>query len=144
MSTEVTGAKEYLQQIRKCDLIIQNKRETIQALKDAASRITPAPSDGIMVKKSKRIDGMESRICEYLTMEQELEDEIIACTRTRLEVIATLEQLPPTYNSVLYQVYVLGKTTQEVAIDSYRSYSWAKQTHRRAIQALQDILDGKT
>ena len=136
-------AKEYLLQIRRCDLAIQNKIDMIQVLRDEANRITSAPADGIAVKTSKRVDRREAIICEYLTLEQELENEIMAFTKLRLEVIAMLENLTPVYNRVLYQVYVLGKTLQEVADDAGMSYSWATTTQGRALKALQVLLDEK-
>ena len=40
-------------------------------------------------------------------------------------------------------MYVLGQTLQEVANHAELSYSWAKTTHKRAIEALQKMIDEK-
>lgn len=133
--------RTYLAQIRKCGAMIQNRRDTIQQLHDEALRITPAPIDGMKVNKTSSPDRQESLICDYLRMEQELEDEVRHYHALRRDAIQLFEQLPLAQYDILYQVNILGRTLQDVAINAERSYSWATTTQNRAFKALQKLLD---
>lgn len=133
--------KTYLAQIRKYEAMIQNRRDTIQQLHDEALRITPAPIDGMKVNTTSSPDRRESLICDYLRMEQELEDEVRHYHAIRRDAIQLFEQLPLAQYDILYQVNILGRTLQDVAINADRSYSWATTTQNRAFKALQKLLD---
>ncbi len=133
--------KTYLAQIRKCEAMIQNRRDTIQQLHDEALRITPTPIDGMKVNTTSSPDRRESLICDYLRMEQELEDEVRHYHAIRRDAIQLFEQLPLAQYDILYQVNILGRTLQDVATNADRSYSWATTTQNRAFKALQKLLD---
>ena len=134
--------KAYLGQIRKCEALIQNRRDTIQQLRDEALRITPVPIDGVKAKATPNPDHRESLICDYLRMERELEDEIRHYHAMRRDAIQMFEKLPFAQYDILYQVYILGRTLQDAANKADRSYSWATTTQNRAFKTLQKMLDG--
>ncbi len=135
------NARECLEQIRKSDTMINNKYDAIQKLHDEAIRITPEPIDGMKVKTTLNPDRKESIICTYLRMEQELRDEIQDLYKMRKEIIKMIEQLPTQQYNVLFQIYILGRKLQEIAINEDRSYSWVVITQRNGINTLQKIID---
>lgn len=51
--------------------------------------------------------------------------------------------MPVAQYDLIFRMYVLGQTLQEVANHAELSYSWAKATHKRAIEALQKMIDKK-
>ena len=135
--------KTYLAQLRKCEAMIQNRRDTIQQLRDEALRITPTPIDGMKVNTTSSVERRESLICDYLRMEQELEDEVRYYHAIRRDAIQLFEQLPLAQYDVLYQVNILGRSLKEIAIKADRSYSWVTTNNNLAHKALQKLLDEK-
>ena len=133
--------KAYLERLRKCEAMIQNKYESIQQLRDEALRITTIPLDGMRVKSTSVVDRRESLICDYLRMEKQLEQEVKNCYAIRREAIMLFEQLPTAQYNILYQVNILGRSLQEVANDADRSYSWVTTVQNRALKTLQKLLD---
>lgn len=91
------------------------------------------------VQSSKNLHKIPNAIGRYVDIDREIE----ALKRERLEIINTLEQLPNTEYELLYRIFVKGYTLKEVADYFDRSYDWVKKRKRKALLMVQDVLDGK-
>ena len=132
--------KKYLKQIRKLDLIIQNKVAEKQRWLDAAMSTTVS-TEGERVKSSGSQQKMADAIDNYIDIGREVDEIIRQRAKEREEIIATLEQLPA--KDVLHKIYVQYMTFSEVADSCGNSYSWATTVHGRALKNLQKILDDR-
>lgn len=91
------------------------------------------------VQSSKNLHKIPNAIGRYIDIDREIE----ALKRERLEIINTLERLPNTEYELLYRIFVKGYTLKEVADYFDRSYDWVKKRKRKALLMVQDVLDGK-
>lgn len=133
-------AKEYLQQIKRLDLKIQNRIDEIQMLHDISTKTTTMMHlDGI--KTAGNGDRIGNAICGYIEAEEELKKEALQAAQCRREVVKTIEQLPVIEYELLYKIYVQGWTLQEAADNKDRTYTWATTTHSNALKNLQKLLD---
>ena len=139
-------AKEFLQQIRKLDKLIENKIAESMQWREIANNTTVNMS-GEKVQSSGNHDNVANAICTYLDLETEIQKRIDELVATRQDVISVIEQLNVTEYDVLHKVYVQGFTLQEVASLYDRRYEWATTTQGRALKHVQIILnkrEGKT
>lgn len=133
------NSKELLLQIRKYDVLIQNKKEEIALLKQRAM-FSVNSFGNVPVQTTRQIDRMQSQIVDYLKEEEECQKLILEYWNKRIKIIQLIEQLPPKEYDVLHKVYVQGKNLQEVADIYDRSYSWATTVSGRAMKHLQEIM----
>lgn len=133
-------AKDYLLQVVKLDRLIENKLIEIQQWKAIATGTT-AHSEGDRVQSSGSQQKMADAVCRYVAIEEEIDRYIDELVDIKREVIKTIEQLPATEYDVLHQIYIQGKTLDDVADRYSNSYSWATTAHGRALKKVQDILD---
>ena len=133
-------AQEYMEQIEKYDRIIESRKLEIMDLRSRAS-LPVGFSTETKVQTSRRSDGMENLIINYIEKEEELQEAIIECWERRQEIIRTIEQLKTKEYGLLYCVYVERINLQEVADRFDRTYSWATTTKAKALKNLQEILD---
>lgn len=137
------NAKEFLTQVEKLDMLVQNKLIEKQQWMELALGIT-ARMDGERVQSS----GAQSRMAEAVEKCVDVEAEITALIDrlidTRRAVLAVLEQVDsPIEYDVLHRRYIQKMDLQDIA-DAYgKEYGWATTTHGRALKSVQKILDGK-
>ncbi len=132
-------AEKYLSRIEKIDAIISNKVKDYKRWVEIAEGLGDF-SVSERVQSSKNLQKIPNAIGRYIDIDREIE----ALKRERLEIINTLEQLPNTEYELLYQVYVKGYTLKEVADYFDRSYDWVKKRKRKALLMVQAVLDEKT
>lgn len=136
-------AKDFLNQIKKLDKLIENKLAEVQQWKEIANNTTVNMS-GERVQSSGNHDNIANAICTYLDLEREIKqcvDELIA---KRKDILDVIEQLPATEYDILHKIYVQGFTLQEVASLYDRRYEWATTTQGRALKLVQNILNKRS
>lgn len=135
-------AKDYLLQISKIDKLIENKIAEREHWKTVAEA-TGTYSEGERVQSSSSGQKMADAVVRYVTIQEEIDEEVARLIDTRQDVIRTIEQLSVEKYNVLHKVYVQGMDLNVVAIESKKSYSWATTVHGRALQDLQKLLDSR-
>lgn len=133
-------AKEYLLQIRKIDILVENKIAELEHWQAIATGTTTF-SDGDRVQSTGNKYKMEDAIIKCIEINNEINSEIDRLVDTRKEVISTIERLKPSEYDVLHKIYVQNKDFQEIATAKKMSYSWVTTKHGRALASLQKILD---
>jgi hypothetical protein len=130
-------AREYLDQIADLDELIKSKVQEIGRLKDEAKR-TSVKLEGERVQSSGSKQKMANTIIKYVHIEQ---GELQELYEERQEIINTMKKLPYRDYDILFNVYVLGYKLNALPKKYHKSYSWAKQAHKKALNAMQKILD---
>ena len=152
-------AKKFLQQVRKLDRMIENKREERDQWLLLATNITPgdAPETGVRVQTSGSQQKMADAIDRSMDIGAQLEQTIRRLFEARQEIISVIEQLSTVEYDLLHRVYV-GKVVvdprtrrkriecmnlQEVADVYGRSHSWARTIHGVALSNVRRIIEEK-
>lgn len=136
-------AKEYLQQVEKLDLLIQNKLAEKQQWLEVALGIT-AHLGGERVQTSGSKSKMAEAVEKCIDVEREISALIDRMIDTKDEIISVIEGVEnPTEYDVLHKRYIQKMSLQQIADRYGKEYSWATTTHGRALKSVQDILDKK-
>lgn len=135
------NAKQYLEQVKKLDLLVENKLAEKAHWQSIATN-TVANVSGERVQSSVSKQKMADAVCRYVDMESEIDRAIDSYVDKKREIIAVIEQLPPTEYDLLHKVYVQYKYLQDVATERGKSYGWAATLHGIALKHVQRILDG--
>lgn len=139
----MTDAKNFLRQVEKLDVYIQNKLIERQQWRDIALGIT-ASIGGERVQSSGSQQKMADAIIKCVDMEEEVNSLIDSLIIAKKDVIATIEQLDsPTEYDILHKRYIQFLPLQEIADRYGREYTTITTTHGRALKNVQKILDKK-
>lgn len=137
---EKMKAKDFLKQIKKINLLIENKKDEIIQWKSVATSIN-AKTNGERVQSSGSKEKMADAVISYVDIEHEISLQIIELQKKKLEIISVIEELNTSEYEVLYEVYVNGKTLEEFAIDSGISERWAYTLHGIALKNTQNFIN---
>lgn len=143
---------EYLNQAKRLDALIENKREEEKELWALATGITQA-NDG-MPHGSSDPDKMTSIVQKIIAAQARTNAAIDEYVDAKQDIIKHLEMLPRKQYEVLYWLYVKKREKREPGQKWY--YTWSevaenlgcseeniRKTRRRAIKNLQKILDSE-
>lgn len=148
-------AREFLEQIKKLDTMIENKEIERQQWLDIAENTTNGGKSVLVrlpngtlelqnmekVQSSGSLDPMGNAICNAVDIEAEYEAAKLELQTQKEKIIKVIEQLPTDEYTVLHLVYVQGFTLKMAAYEKRRGYNWAKKAHRRGLAGVQRILD---
>lgn len=132
----MTG-KEYLGQIEKLDLMIENKLREIDLLRNLAQSVT-AQLNPDKVQASSSQQKMAEAVERYIDLENEINDCIDNLFDLKREVISKIEQLEAKEYNILHLHYIQYLTLIDIANKYDKSYSWASDLHNRAIKHFED------
>ena len=130
---------KWLQNVRKCDELIDAKiaeREQIWAL---ATKITPVLSD--MPKGSGVSDTIANAVVKLNTLAEEINALVDYYVDYKAEVVATLEKLPSKEFGVLHRHYVQYMTWEDIARDMNYSPYHIWRIKNNAIELLIDVIE---
>lgn len=141
---------EYLNQAKRLDSLIENKREEERELWALATSMTQS-SDG-MPHGSSDPDKMTGIVQKIIAARERTNDLIDKYVDAKQDIINHLEMLPRKQYEVLYWLYVKKRDKRQPGQKWY--YTWSEiaenlgcteqsiaNTRRRAIKNLQKILD---
>lgn len=131
-------AEQYLEQIQKLDAIIINKLADYNRWVAIAGGLGGV-SVGDRVQSSRNLQRGSDAIGRYIDIEREID----ALKQKRLDIIKTVEQLPPIEYDLIYRLYVQGHSLKEIAYHFDKSYDWVKKRKRKALDLVQEIIDKK-
>lgn len=136
-------AKDYLAQVAKLDILINNKLIEQRQWMDVALGIT-ANMDGERVQSSGAKSKMAEAIDKCVDIEAEINDIVDRLIDTKRDVIGTIEKVDsPIEYDLLHKRYIQHLELQEIADHYDKEYGWATTTHGRALKSVQDILDAR-
>ena len=135
-------ARQYLSQLKRLRSMIENKRAEIEQWKSVAYGITPQ-TNGERVQSMGKPDKMATAICNYATIEAELERQIAEYGETMLEVISVIEQLEDPFYSIIHKHYIENKKFEQISEEVNYSYQYTTELHRVALYMVQMIIDNR-
>lgn len=134
------NAREFLNQLRKLDNLIQNKIAEKEQWKSISKNITPL-SNGERVQASSEQQKMADAVIKYIDLETEIEKLIDLLVDKRKEIISIIEQVD---NSLQYNVlnkhYVQYKPFTVIAEEEHYSYAYILEIHRKSLKEVEKIL----
>jgi hypothetical protein len=132
-------AIEFLQQVGKYGVIINNKLIEVEKWKALAESTTSVLTPD-KVQSSGSQQKMSEAIEKYVDIQNEIVEYIDLLYDAQKEVVAKIEQLEPVEYDVLHKVYVQFMDFHEVGEAYNKSYSWACKKHTKAVHSLIEIL----
>lgn len=132
-------AKEFLSQIKKWDVMIDNKLKEVEQWKAIATRTT-AQMGSERVQSSGSQQKMADAVGTYIDIQKEILKNVDRLRKSRKEVIDVIERLNATEYDVLHKRYVQGFTYKEIGTSCGKTEGWATTIHGRALQNVEKIL----
>lgn len=134
-------AKNFLRQVEKLDLRIQNKLIERQQWQDMAVGIS-ASIGGERVQSSGSQQKMADAVIKCVDMENEINTLVDALIDEKRNVISIIEQLEnPTEYDILHKRYIQFMPLKDIADRCGREYTTITTSHGRALKNVQNILD---
>ena len=133
-------AQEYLEQVLKLNVMIENKTVEAEQWREVALGIT-AKAEGERVQCSGSQQKMADALNRAVDLQAESNALIDRLIDLKQEIIGTIELLNATEYDVLHKRYIQGMTFDEIGAVKHKSKSWATTVHGRALQGLNKILD---
>lgn len=132
-------AKEYLKEIKKIDVAIDQKQIEYETLKGSRTYIGSMDYSAERVQTSPDGSGF-TRISDRITdMQQEINDEIDQWHDMRHERIGQIQELSKVeYVEVLFRRYVQYQSLETIAGDLDKSYYRICHLHGEALQELEE------
>jgi len=131
-------AEQYLEQIKKIDDIIADKRREYDRYVNIAEGLGGfSVSD--RVQTSRNLHRGSDAIGEYIDIEREIK----ALEGQKKAIKDDLQKLPLHEYKVLYKLYVEDYMLKELPSELNKSYAWVKMKKRRGLDILQEIIDKK-
>lgn len=137
---KTVNAYKFLNELRKIDAMIKHKEIEIEQLKCIATNSTFC-SEGERVQSSGSLQRMEDAIVEFVNIAAEVEEEKVRLIQKKRDIISVIERLPVKQYEFMHKKYVQFFTLSEIADMEMKSYSWAKNVHRKGLSNVQKILD---
>ncbi len=136
-------AKEYLNQIRKYDILIENKTQMILRLRMQGESITVA-MDGERVQSSGPHDKLGDIVAEIVDLRAAIRENVEQMTRIKAEVISTIDKVGDAdLINVLYKRYVLFKSWTTIADEMAFTERNVQLLHGKALLEVQKILNSR-
>jgi hypothetical protein len=134
-------AKEYLGQIRKYDILLRNKMDIVENLREQATSIT-AKMDKVNVKSTSRTDRLEDTIVKIIDLENRILSDIEKITTLKGEVIKTIDAVDDgDMINILYKRYVHYEEWTQIADELAFSIQHIHRLHGRALLVVQSIIN---
>lgn len=129
-------AKEYLKEIRKIDISIDQKQIEYETLKGSRTYVGGMDYSAERVQTSPDGSGF-TRISDHLAdMQREINDEIDQWHDMRHERIGQMQQLSKVeYVDILFRRYVQYQSLETIASELGFSYNYTCNLHGEALQA---------
>jgi hypothetical protein len=142
-------AKEYLSQVQRLSISLEQRKMELQGLRDAATHITQS-FNPIKVQQGSFSDKIADNAVKIVDLEVKIQNSFIELFVKRHEIIGRIQQLTNyLYIEILYKHYVEFKDFQTIADEIEITYQYAVEVHGKALKAFEkqhkDILqEGNT
>lgn len=129
--------KQYLNQIRRFDILIENKASEIEQLRAMATSITVA-TDSERVQTSGDKDRVGRTVAKIIDKESELNELIDMYYDAKDLILDQLEELDTNYYQLLFYKYVNCYTVEVIAEKMYYSAQHIKRMTNNALRKFEE------
>lgn len=134
------NAKEYLEQYRKMNRMINNKLFEINTLREMMNN-TSARTDRSPVQTTHK-DAMANAVGKIVDLEQEINNDIDNLINKQREITSIIEKIKsPVAYDVIHKFYIQGHTLSKIATDMNYVYQYVSEVKHEAVEEVQLILD---
>lgn len=134
-------AKEFLSRIRKYDILIARKTETVARLREQATSIT-AKTDKVNVQTTARNDRLEETITKIIDLENSILKDIEQLAELKSNITQVIDTLDDAdMINLLYKRYVHFEEWAMIADDMAFSLQNVFKLHGKALLKVQDIIN---
>ena len=131
------NTKQYLNQVRRYDRMINNKLSEIYQLKTLATSISVA-TDADRVQSSGNKDRMGNVVARLVDIERETDKLIQVYTEKRQVIISQIDSMEDiNFYDVLFHRYIEGKTFEAISDDMHYSWRQVMRIHDDALVAFE-------
>jgi len=134
---EQMTTKQYLNQIKRFDILIENKASEIEQLRSMATSITVA-TDGDRVQTSGDKDRVGRAVAKILDKENELEDLIEQYYDQKELILSQIETLDTSLYQILFYKYVNGYTIEVMSGKMFYSMNHIKRLTNKALDTFEE------
>lgn len=136
-------AKEYLGQAYKLDLRINSKLEQVEVLRSLSQKVT-ASYDYHPESKTRNSSSLENTILRLIQAEEDLNASIDALVDLKVEIARTISFLEDTNHQILLEKrYLSFHSWEEIAKELQCTVRWVHERHKRALDAMQNLLGAR-
>jgi hypothetical protein len=132
-------AREYLQQLQKLNMLINQKTNELEDLHALSTSVSGVDYSKDRVQTSTSADAPFVKIInKIITIDEEVKEEIDSLARKKHKIINQIQALNnPKYIEILYKHYVEFKRLEVVAVEMNYSIRNIYFIHRKALQIFQ-------
>ena len=135
------AAKEYLKQVKMCDIHIANKLEDMAHLKDVVLKVTATWKQDSTSGGTGNQDKLGNAVAKIVDLENEINRAVDEYVDKKKQVSATIEKLQdPDHVAVLYKRYFQNETWEQIAYEMHCTYRNVCYIHGKALQAVEALL----
>lgn len=132
--------KSYLQQIRRCDRMIENKLSEVDSLRNLALSITGTWKEDV-VHTSGVSDKIGNTVAKIIDLQNEIDENIDKLVDLKREIMKVIDQLEDSAMiDILYKRYFKYETWEQIALDMNFTYQWVCKLHGKALQEVKKII----
>lgn len=138
------NAREYLEQIKMLDELINNKLVEVCQLRCLATSCT-APTDrepGGSSGVSDRVGNIVAKIVDIQAETDEAIDRFIDLKRECISIIESVR--PPIYYTILHKYHIQYMSLVDISEEIGYEYHYTCDLHRKAIAEVQKVLDERS
>lgn len=132
-------AKEYLQQIRKADRMIENKLSEIKMLRGLAESVTSTWKQDV-VQTSGAGDKLGDTVAKIVDLQNEINADIDKLIDLKREIMSVVDQLEAPFCDLLYKRYFQFMNWKEIAVDMNYTFRHVTRMHGEALKKVNDVL----
>ena len=138
----MSEAKEYLEQIKWLDVLIDSKLEEMTALQALVTRITPVMKQSGGSGGTGNQDRLGDAVAKIADLDEEINRNVDILVDMKREAAALLKRIKHAdYYKVLHKRYVLYESFEKIATEMGITYRGACYIHGRALQAFDKVLE---
>lgn len=139
-------AKQYLNQIKRLDNLINTKQHELETLKSMLTNIT-VPLQQDRVQSNGAGDTIGNTVAKIVDLQNEINEQIDRFVDSRAKIVKQIDMIQnPDFHKLLYLRYLQYKTWNQIAEelshkDDPFSLQWVHTMHGRALQEFQKIIE---
>lgn len=135
------NSKEYLTQLKRLDIIINQKIKEKEKLRDSLFSISPLllSEDKVMGGKMMNKASFVKVLERIMELEEEIDEEVDFYIDKKHQIINQIQTLSNVaYIQILYKRYVEYKDLKQIAAEMKYDYQHIRRLHGYALQAFKD------
>lgn len=127
-------AKEYLKRIELIDIMIRQREEQLNSLRETAGGAAAIRYDKLNVQMSVSPDMMERNILKLLDLEEKIFADKVRLESLKNEIVEQIQSLDDRrYVDVLFRRYVRYQKFEQIALDMSYDYDYIRVLHGEAL-----------